>query len=222
MLPTSLQVRMARAALGWSQAQLAQMAGLSPTTIKQLESGEVRPHISTLEKLKSIMENAGLEFLENRGVALRNDTIVFIEGGNPYLKVLDDVYHTLEKDKGEVLFSYVDNSLSSPETIQTDLRLRQIGISFRHLIEEENTYLLYPRREYRYIPHRFFMNNTQVNYGDKIAQMIDGNKGAVIIRNATLAATGRNVFEYLWLNGGIPMKSSAPVRYLGNEESDDV
>ena len=74
-----LQLRGARALLGWSQEKLAQESGVSLPTIKRLEPGDdpMAARFDTVEKVKHALQNAGIIFIdENRegpGVRLRKD-----------------------------------------------------------------------------------------------------------------------------------------------------
>ena len=54
-------VRAARGALGLSQTELAQRAGLHLQTIVGLERGENAPSSATLQKIRSVFERNGLE-----------------------------------------------------------------------------------------------------------------------------------------------------------------
>lgn len=66
MTPT--QVRMGRAALGWSSRELAREAGVTPNTVTNLEMG--RPvRLSTIARIRDALERAGLKFTKVRGVA---------------------------------------------------------------------------------------------------------------------------------------------------------
>jgi predicted transcriptional regulator len=57
---------MARAALGWSQEDLADMAGVSRITISNLEQGNVPdPKTSTMRVLIRAFEQAGLVLTED-------------------------------------------------------------------------------------------------------------------------------------------------------------
>lgn len=62
---TGLQIRSARAALGWSAKQLAQKSGVGLRTLIRLESVDGVPpsHSSTLVELKKSLEFAGIEFI---------------------------------------------------------------------------------------------------------------------------------------------------------------
>jgi transcriptional regulator with XRE-family HTH domain len=61
---TAYQVKAARALLGLSQAELAKLSGLGIATVKRLEiATELRGAASTLWKIQTALEEAGVEFL---------------------------------------------------------------------------------------------------------------------------------------------------------------
>ncbi len=64
------QVRAARALLEWSQGYLAEGAGVSRSTIADLESNKREPHSASLFVIMSELTAAGIEFTE-LGVAFR-------------------------------------------------------------------------------------------------------------------------------------------------------
>lgn len=61
---SNLQIRAARALLGWNQQQLADAAGVSAITVKRLEgSDEVfQARFETVMKVKAAVEAAGVVF----------------------------------------------------------------------------------------------------------------------------------------------------------------
>jgi transcriptional regulator with XRE-family HTH domain len=65
---TRLQVRMARAALGWSTRELGKQAGIARNTVNRFEKG-LGIHISTLCQIQSTLERAGIMFTPADGVA---------------------------------------------------------------------------------------------------------------------------------------------------------
>ncbi|MCW6512856.1 helix-turn-helix domain-containing protein [Lichenifustis flavocetrariae] len=72
---TARQCRMARAALDWSQLELARMSGIGSTSIKKFELGaKLRPHL--LSELRRSMEAAGIEFIEE-GAVVRGKLVAF-------------------------------------------------------------------------------------------------------------------------------------------------
>jgi ribosome-binding protein aMBF1 (putative translation factor) len=62
---TGLQIRAARAALGWSAQRLAQESETGFRTVVRLEKSDGIPpsHTATLQKVKSALEAAGIEFI---------------------------------------------------------------------------------------------------------------------------------------------------------------
>ena len=69
-----VQVRMARAALGWSVRDLASRAGLAANTVSRYENG-TDAYGETLTKIQRAFEQAGIIFIdendEGSGVRLR-------------------------------------------------------------------------------------------------------------------------------------------------------
>jgi transcriptional regulator with XRE-family HTH domain len=62
---TAAQVKAARALLGLSQGDLAEKTGLGIATVKRLElSTELRGAATTLWKVQTTLEEAGVEFLD--------------------------------------------------------------------------------------------------------------------------------------------------------------
>lgn len=121
-----------------------------------------------------------------------------LEGEDAYLRTLDDVYHATRKSGGEVLFFCSDDRATKPGEEEAEERIRKAGGRFRSLIEAGNNYTRWPRSEYRQIPKTYFNHNLQIIYADKVAQMINGGKHVLIIRNAPLATTARNIFNLVW------------------------
>ena len=73
---SSEQIKASRALLGWSAAELAKRSNVGATTLRRYEmvGGVPSANLSVLLKLKSTLENAGIEFtgdpLVNPGVTL--------------------------------------------------------------------------------------------------------------------------------------------------------
>ena len=64
-MPTSEQIKMARAALGWSIEVLAKKTSISSRTIKRIEatSGLSNATAANLKLIKQTLEHAGIEFI---------------------------------------------------------------------------------------------------------------------------------------------------------------
>ena len=67
----SHQCRAARALLNWTQSQLAAAAGVGLSTVKMYEIGRKQPMRQNLEAMQRALEDAGVEFIDDRGVQLR-------------------------------------------------------------------------------------------------------------------------------------------------------
>lgn len=63
------QVKAARALLAWSQEVMALAADVSLPTVKRLEAsdGPIGGRTDTVQKLKSALEKAGVEFIDENG-----------------------------------------------------------------------------------------------------------------------------------------------------------
>lgn len=77
-LITGEQIRMAKAALGFSNTDLAKLSGLHKNTINRAENGEARE--ATFALLKTLLEQSGIEFLPETptsgpGVRLKKEAV---------------------------------------------------------------------------------------------------------------------------------------------------
>jgi predicted transcriptional regulator len=63
---TPIQCRMARAALGWGIANLAQHAEVGVNTVNRFESGQ-DARLSSIDKMRAALEKAGVEFIPENG-----------------------------------------------------------------------------------------------------------------------------------------------------------
>jgi transcriptional regulator with XRE-family HTH domain len=72
-LITGAQIRAGRALMRWSAEELAHRCGLSAATIARVEATNAIPGMTAanLMKIKSVLEEGGVEFLDNGGVRLR-------------------------------------------------------------------------------------------------------------------------------------------------------
>ena len=62
----AVQLKMARAALGLTTRQAAEVGGVSHGTITRIEAGEALKD-STVQKVRSALEAAGVQFIERNG-----------------------------------------------------------------------------------------------------------------------------------------------------------
>jgi transcriptional regulator with XRE-family HTH domain len=61
------QIRAARALLDWRQEELAKASGIGTATIQRIEKsdGPIGSYVSTLMRIQSAFEKAGIRFLDN-------------------------------------------------------------------------------------------------------------------------------------------------------------
>lgn len=62
----AVQLRMARAAVGWGVRELAERAGVTANTITRIEKGG-DARLSTLDALQAALEAAGVQFIAENG-----------------------------------------------------------------------------------------------------------------------------------------------------------
>jgi transcriptional regulator with XRE-family HTH domain len=64
-----VQLKMARAAIGWGVRDLAKKAGVTANTVTRIENGADAKQ-STMDRLQQALEAAGIEFIEENGGGL--------------------------------------------------------------------------------------------------------------------------------------------------------
>lgn len=74
---TRLQIRMARAALGWGVRDLGKRAGIAANTVSRFENG-MGTTVATLEQIQTALEKGGIIFIApddkgGPGVRLKRD-----------------------------------------------------------------------------------------------------------------------------------------------------
>jgi transcriptional regulator with XRE-family HTH domain len=84
-LMIAMAVRMARAALGWSQFELGRHLGMSQRAVHRIEQGHSKPRRATLLAIENLLGKAGLR-IEDRGdggfcIAVSASTL--LEASNP-------------------------------------------------------------------------------------------------------------------------------------------
>lgn len=207
------QIRAARALLNWSQKDLAERADISDVSVINYENEKRTPHQSTLNKIIQAFELAGILFTDH-GLEYKKDVITTVEGEDWYLRVLDDVYYSLMDQKDAELLVICADDRSSPPAVNDRYRkIRNAGIRMRQLVEEGNTYLMGPLKEYRYMPRERFNNYVTLVYGNKVAVCTAENTKALIFNDSHLAKTWVNIFELMWSVLKEPEISDAKERF---------
>jgi transcriptional regulator with XRE-family HTH domain len=199
------QIAAARSLANWTAAELANRAGLSRDGVMKIEADAVQPREGTLADIRAAFGDVGIEFID-RGVRWKDDAVKVLEGEDAYLDMLEDIYKTLQKSGGEVLWLCSNDQVPIKGEYEAEIRLREAGLRFRSLIEEGKTETVWPRSEYRQIPSRYFHHNLQVIYANKLAQVLEGGKRILIVDNRELTAAARNLFDLIWSLMKMPPK----------------
>ena len=217
---TSGQLRAARSLVDYSMEKMAAFAGISKDTLGPMERGTKNPHQETWDLILKAYDRLGIVFTPDQGVRIRTDIFTLIESKTPYLDLLEDVFTTMRGTKGEVLFFYVDNSLSPQTVIDIDLRMRADGIHFRSIIADDKPYCLFPLKEYRCVPRVHFRNNPIVIYADKVGIVMDSDisvehqgTSVHLVRNSSYAEVMRHSFDLIWEAHKMPKTNLAEVTY---------
>jgi predicted transcriptional regulator len=71
---SSMQVRMARAALCWGVRDLAQRAHVGTGTVHRFETGKRKPIAATVAAIRRAFEEVGVEFIDRTGVNMPGRT----------------------------------------------------------------------------------------------------------------------------------------------------
>lgn len=210
------QIRAARAVLQLTQADVAEMTGLSKQAILKVENGESSPNSTTQNKLLRVYEEKGIIFT-NSGIEKNDSPITIISADTPedcYLKILNDVYETCSNtSKSELLISNADDRVSPDSVNQMYRKIRKSGIAMRQLVEEGNTYLMGDISEYRYIPKEYFINLVTLVYAGKVAILTSNENTATIINDDINAKTRRNQFNLIWETLEQPEVSNADEKF---------
>lgn len=203
------QLRAGRELMGMTQSELAEALSLGLQKISKAENGNTKTE-GPLREIKQGMERLGVLFTPN-GVEFAHSHIETLEGEQCYLRLLEDVYHTLapQQDK-ELLIMFASDAVSPPEINDYYRFMRKQGLTMRQIIAENDDYIMGPLEEYRSIPSKYFTNIVTLVYRNEVAQVSGDERRITIHRNdRALADRERKTFAYFWDTGTEPSSSSA-------------
>jgi len=99
---TPKQIRLARIALDWTQAEFAKRAGVSKDTILKIEKEHSEPQQITYRKVIDVLRQGGIEFLENNGIRERGTHVERYDGVEGFRAFMDDVYAVAKQYGGDI------------------------------------------------------------------------------------------------------------------------
>jgi len=210
---SSEKLRAARSWVGWTREDLAKVSDVSVPTISNIElDKQTTPSGKTSERLIKAFRREGIIFTEN-GIEKKDSDIRIIEG-RWFLELLDDVYYTLMDTGGELIVDMTDDMKSPPDVIEMYRRIRKNGVSMRQTVEEGNTYLMGPVKEYRWVPRTHYKNWVTLIYGDKVALSVDSETRCLLFKDKDLAKAEKGKFDLIWeLLPELNIESSSNVRF---------
>lgn len=207
-MPTIAQIRAARALLDWSQADLADHAGLSQTGIARIENGTNRPNTSTLEKIGGAFDRNDIEFIGDTGVKKRTGEIKTLRGKTGFLTFLDEIYETTKIHGGVICLHNAkpDNwyKWTGEDVYKSHAeRMRAIEKEYKFLITTSNkeiNLISSSFAEYRHIPDEMFNDQSIYTYANKLAfiEFLDNDVTVRIIENDSFAEGFKSLFLIMW------------------------
>ncbi len=212
MAITGRQIRGARGLLGWSMEELAEKAGLTRITIRQIEGETVQPQEKTLNKLFSLFDMQGIEFLPEEGIKIRKQETRHYEGKAGHRQLLDHIYETV-KDGGVIRqFNYGDKRYLPYEgavVAEHISRMAEIDGLDAKVLEpggEAGNKVNYC--DYRVLDKKFTGMAPWYLYGDYLVLSLhegDGKREFVTVHSKLLAQRYLREFDIFW-NLSAPLK----------------
>ena len=204
---TPSQIRAARGLLEWTQADLSEKSGVSPSAITHIEKGKQEPTISTLEKIENAFVLAGIEIMADGGVRPRSSGIVTFHGKDGFALFRQDVLNTAKSGQVEICVSNVDerqfdkwgegvvneNYVSEMAKIKT--------FKFKILVQEGDTYFTGSQyASYRWLPENLFGKISFYIYGTKTAiiSFEENDFNAFVLNHSRVTEFYREEFQRLW------------------------
>lgn len=184
------QLRAARGLLNISQDELAKQAGVAITSIRQYELGNTASlQQKTLNALMAFFAEK-LEFIGDRGVALRERGHLVLEGVHAKEFLLDDIS---KHHQGKELLVLCGNTTSPQFHTQSFCEaLREKGYTTRCICQTKDC--PFPIKTF---PVPFDPSVLQIVYGSTVAQMVAPEK-ILLTRSNMLSEGLAQIFELLW------------------------
>lgn len=205
LMATLDQIRAARALLNWSQTDLAERAGLSQTGIARIESGVNQPNTATLDKITQAFDEAGIEFIADRGVERRKLEIRTYSGQRGFLEFYDELYSTLRNFENSVVkVSNVDERAfvkwQGDQLIEHSQRMKNLGIRYQILVQEGDTFIpASDYAEYKWMPKEFFSTVPYYIFGTKMANFLFEEEPTIfVVNNSKIAESYARQFDAIW------------------------
>lgn len=206
------QIRAARALLDWNLSDLADRTGMTVNGISGIERERVQPTTTSSNLMQEAFENAGVEFLPNSGLRMRDRQIVTHNGDNANRLLLQDVLETLN-DGDDLYIAHVPEELAlaalGADFLNDQIAKRHAKHIKQHLFVRAGDALIPPLDTYHVLPDEYFGNTTLYIYGSKLAFAVWNNpQKSVIITDERLTDAVRKLYLFAWAHTQQPDETS--------------
>ncbi len=213
-MPTTEQIRAARALIGWSQSDLAKHADLSQTGIARIENGTNQPNSQTLQKITNAFDQADVEFIGNSGVKKRTREIRELRGTEGFRALMDDVYLAANTVGGNIriingtpsiFLKWIGEEWYKKHAKRMSVIANQIDA--RVIVEEEdNQFIGNTFAEYRWFPKSMWNDQTIYSYGEYLAflNFQENDVCIMILKHAQFTEGFRVLYDIAWKHAAQP------------------
>lgn len=202
---TTAQIRGARGILNWSQGDLSERTGLSPTSVGGIENGLTNPRDTSLMAVQKAFEDAGIEFMANDGIRKKSGNVSFFRGRQGFIDFYQDIYNTAVLSPGTFLVNNVDEKqflkwgkdILEPHRV----RMKELGtMRYKILVQEGDfNFVASDYAEYRWLPKELFFSVPFYVYGDKLAIILfEAEPTVIVLEYSAVTESYRRQFEGMW------------------------
>jgi len=208
MLTDGKQIAAARQLLNWSQADLAERAGVSKPSIIRIEHDLNSVKYDIQKQVQSAVEKNNIEFLAQCGLRENKRTLKRLNGQSGFREFYNDLYEVARDHGGDIcLFNGVSDLVLKwlgqdflEEHVQ---RMAPIQDNYRYRViveENDNSFLGSKYCEYRWFPKALFNDKTIFFYGDKVAfiSFLETDIEIIILHQKELAESQKLFFNLAW------------------------
>lgn len=219
------QIRAARAVLNWSQSDLARMAEISLTTIRNIEVKAIAPRMTTMGMIYNALSAAGIEFIEPDGVRRRPSDLYIFEGRNGGKDFFEDLRHSTRKSGGDVfIVTPTAEDFARYCGLSSILELDALAdlnntVEIRCLLTAATEMpLSTPRFQFRSISKNFVDPVPFCAYGQKYAIAVPNGEPfskLIVVEALKMAAIARQHFLSLWDKAApaVAQEKTYPLKY---------
>jgi len=203
MMISSEQIKAARAWMGWTREYLAEEAGVSPGTIRNLEEGKLSHR--SVEPVRLVFENKGFKFHGKHGLTLQPSETKTFAGPDSCEEFYEELLTIVKQKGGEMVAIFKTQQQLARALGVTDFaRLDRLEQLAKHAVIK---CLLSDDRQLSINLPSVHFRTTPQNPMSPLAQIIFGDTTIVVISN------GREFFFHITKSieaANIGLKDFAP------------